>query len=131
MPTVLNDTASDDAFVGVTLEDAVSYAAGTHGVAADLSTGLAHKLLRLMPFGDSLTYGWEGMVTESGGYRPFLYDYLTSNDAAMDFVGTLKSGPDNFPDRDHEGHPGWILNEMIYNADEFMAAGKPDVILLM
>ncbi len=74
---------------------------------------------RIMPLGDSLTRGTGedgGEPTEDPapgnrkGYREFLYEELTSNGFAVDFVGTWAEGS-GF-DNDHEGHGGIRADEI-------------------
>ena len=42
--------------------------------------------VKIMPLGDSITYGTEGTY---GGYRGYLYDLLAAEGYNFDFVGTL------------------------------------------
>jgi lysophospholipase L1-like esterase len=86
--------------------------------------------LRIMPLGDSITYG-EGIVSY-GGYRNLLGALLESDGYTVDFVGSQKSGEASLADADNEGHSGW----RIYNLREAIASEgwletyQPDVILL-
>ena len=65
---LFNASAGREAFDGGAGQDTVSYASSPTGVYANLSTGQATPLLKIMPFGDSITYG----VISSGstGGRP-------------------------------------------------------------
>ena len=141
MPT---GTPGDDLFVaaigqeifdGGDGSDTVSYANATTGINASLTTGNATPYLRVMPLGDSITYGTisAGTIkdTTSGGWRPSLWNRLQASDMALDYVGALKSGPTSFPDRDNAGYQGKTIDylDSIYAGS--IAAYKPDAILLM
>lgn len=130
--TTYDDTAAPDLFVGTDAIDTVRYAAATRAVYADLSTGSAYKLLRILPFGDSITYGVIGSTTdtESGGYRTLLQDRLTLADVVVDMVGSARNGPAGI-DPDHEGHRGFTLNQLDAIDAGAIAAARPDAILLM
>ena len=59
--------------------------------------------VRIMPLGDSLTYG-EANTTVQGGYRTRLYNLLTAANYNVDFVGTFSDDPNQgATDRDHQG----------------------------
>lgn len=83
--------------------------------------------VRIMPLGASITWG-----TNSGdgnGYREELRRHLvTDAGLAVDFVGSQQSG--NGPDRDNEGHPGYRIDQVAAGTDQWVAAAKPDVVLL-
>ncbi|GHJ08704.1 hypothetical protein TPA0907_30710 [Micromonospora humidisoli] len=64
--------------------------------------------LRLMPLGDSITYGVG--AAGNNGYRRELFDSLQSVTTSLDFVGSMRQG--DFADPDHEGHPGWRIDQI-------------------
>jgi len=64
--------------------------------------GPAHAALRIMPLGDSITFG-QGSTT-GNGYRGPLQALLDGTTTAYDFVGTLQAGTGI--DLDHYGIPG-------------------------
>jgi hypothetical protein len=68
------------------------------GVPAAHAAGPA---LRVMPLGDSITWG-DGSSTTSS-YRADLWNSITGAGFPLDLVGSLQSGA--LPDRDHEGGP--------------------------
>jgi Ca2+-binding RTX toxin-like protein len=92
-------------------------------------------LLKVMPFGDSITYGIISVGTvkdkESGGYRVYLWNSLQTQDLAIDYVGSIQSGPLNFPDRDNEGLRGQTIDYLNTVDQQYLSTYKPDVILLM
>jgi hypothetical protein len=68
----------------------------------------------LMPFGDSLTAGWEG-------YRGPLFRALESRRIPVNFVGSGKIDPNGGGDPDHESHPGFLFGPN----DRLDAKGAP------
>ncbi|MFI6074502.1 SGNH/GDSL hydrolase family protein [Actinoplanes sp. NPDC051343] len=82
--------------------------------------------IRIMPLGDSITYGVGPAV--ANGYRTDLYDRLTRAGLNVDFVGGVQSG--DGADPDNEGHPGWTIEQISAEVDTWMADARPDVILL-
>ncbi|MEV5313674.1 GDSL-type esterase/lipase family protein [Streptomyces sp. NPDC052610] len=101
--------------------DAVSV--GTLRAAADPAD------LRLLPVGDSITYGENS--TTLNGYRDPLWDYLAMSSEtlwARDFVGSQRSG--NMRDPDHEGHPGARIDEIMGEARCSVPAHRPNVVTL-
>lgn len=93
--------------------------------------------LRVMPLGDSITYGMGSANSRpartqsyASGYRPQLLAYLQSAGLNVDFVGSLRSGPPDLPDPDHEGHPGWLIDQVAHQVDGWLATYQPDAVLL-
>jgi lysophospholipase L1-like esterase len=84
--------------------------------------------LRVMPLGASSTEGIGSPAT--AGYRGPLYRTLQREAVAVDFVGSLSGGPPTLPDRDHEGHSGWTLAMIAPRVTGWVAAARPDVVLL-
>ncbi|MCZ7438872.1 FG-GAP-like repeat-containing protein [Micromonospora sp. WMMC241] len=83
--------------------------------------------LRLLPLGDSITYG----VGAAGGssYRRELWESLQGAGGSVDFVGSLRSG--QFADPDHEGHKGWRIDEIDRLVTGCtMAYHRPNVVTL-
>ena len=79
--------------------------------------------LRVMPLGDSITFG-KGDPAENG-YRATLQSWLTDTGVPTDFVGSQLNGV-----TPHEGHPGWRIAQLTANIDTWMAEARPDVVLL-
>jgi lysophospholipase L1-like esterase len=82
--------------------------------------------VRIMPLGDSLTWG-KGSSGGSG-YRADLFGRLTAAGVAVDFVGTRHTGAG--ADADHEGYPGWRIDQIADHVDDWLAQDAPDVVLL-
>ncbi|MFI9201842.1 GDSL-type esterase/lipase family protein, partial [Streptomyces sp. NPDC053048] len=82
--------------------------------------------LRVMPLGDSITYG-DGS-SHGGGYRADLWTRLAPHTDRLDFVGSRRDG--RMADPDHEGHWGWKIGGLSANVDQWLPAAKPNVVLL-
>jgi lysophospholipase L1-like esterase len=84
--------------------------------------------IRIMPLGDSITYGTSS--TGTVGYRRPLYQLLAGAGYSVDFVGSQTHGfPFDF-DRNHEGHSGWRAGEILDNITGWLNSAPADVILL-
>lgn len=82
--------------------------------------------LRVMPLGDSITWG---IGSPSGNsYRGFLWNKLAAEGHTLDFVGSGRNGP--MSDPDNEGHSGWRIDQIAGIADSVLAAYRPNVITL-
>lgn len=68
-------------------------------------------LLRVMPLGDSITYGL-GSSTRSG-YRYPLAQGLYRAGARLNVVGTQFAGVRG-QDNNHQGHSGWTVGQLLY-----------------
>ena len=93
---------------------------------------LASNVLRVLPLGDSITYGqgWD----PHGGYRAVLRELLTDAGYAVDYVGTQTSNAGTLRatgDVQHEGHPGWRIAQVTESLAAWAACfNAPHVILL-
>ncbi|MFF2426439.1 ricin-type beta-trefoil lectin domain protein [Streptomyces mirabilis] len=82
--------------------------------------------LRLMPLGDSITWG---VGSPSGNsYRDFLWNQLAAEGHALDFVGSGRGG--TMSDPDNEGHSGWRIDQITGIADSVLARYRPNVVTL-
>jgi len=96
---------------------------------ASVQPAMAAPPIRILPLGDSITYG----SSSPGGYRLPLYYLLTRAGFHVDFVGTMKdnSAP-TLLDPDHEGHSGWRIDQIDAVIESvFAQIADPDVILLL
>jgi lysophospholipase L1-like esterase len=82
--------------------------------------------IRVMPLGDSITYG----TGDPGGYRIGLWQRLVANNYTVDFVGSQSNGPASLGDHDHEGHPGWQISQIDANIVSWLNTYHPHTILL-
>uniref|UniRef100_A0AAU2UXY0 Ricin-type beta-trefoil lectin domain protein n=1 Tax=Streptomyces sp. NBC_00003 TaxID=2903608 RepID=A0AAU2UXY0_9ACTN len=103
------------------LSGALPAAAATGGKAS-----AAPAALRLMPLGDSITWG---VGSASGNsYRGFLWNQLAAEGHALDFVGSGRGG--TMSDPDNEGHSGWRIDQIAGIADSVLARYRPNVVTL-
>ena len=82
--------------------------------------------VRVMPLGDSITDGY----TVPGGYRNGLWQRLGATGRHPDFVGTGYNGPVTLGDHDHEGHPGWRIDQIDANVAGWLRSANPRTVLL-
>jgi lysophospholipase L1-like esterase len=95
--------------------------------APDQAAPVAGRAVKIMPLGDSITWGVGSSTTSS--YRADLWRLLTADAGlAVDFVGSGQSG--SLPDTDNEGHSGWRIEQITASIDGWLAATTPDVVLL-
>lgn len=83
--------------------------------------------IRVMPLGDSLTYGI-GSST-GGGYRLPLWDDLLAEGIHITYVGSQENGPSGFNPA-NEGHPGWRIDQLAARVVEWLHTYQPQIILL-
>jgi lysophospholipase L1-like esterase len=95
-------------------------------VAVSPSASPSAAPLRIMPLGDSITYG-VGSLTHSS-YRIDLAKRLAESGLTVDYVGSQQSGIG--ADRDNEGHPGWSISEITAQVGGWLRTYQPDVVLL-
>ncbi len=82
--------------------------------------------VRVMPLGDSITEGTQ----VPGGYRIGLWQRFTTNGYRVDFVGSQFNGPASLGDHDHEGHPGWRIDQIDANIVGWLQTFTPHTVLL-
>lgn len=119
-------------------------------IASVVSMAQAAEPLRILCLGDSITAGytdnpkWD--VPFEFGYRSGLYKRLTEAGYSFKFVGACQEPwngafgiPKNMPlldlrklDQDHHrGYGGWGTQGILDHVREWLAADKPDIVLLM
>ncbi|MDB5446298.1 MAG: Alkaline phosphatase, partial [Phenylobacterium sp.] len=113
---------------GLAGNDTVSYATAGTGVVANLGSGIVAYAPRIMPLGDSITYG-SPLAKTIGGYRGPLWNDATAGNLVINFVGSQSAG--QFPDPDNEGHPGYTINQIDAGVSSWFAASRPDIVLLI
>ena len=82
--------------------------------------------VKVMPLGDSITHGY----VVPGGYRIGLWQRFTANGYKVDFVGSQSNGPASLGDHDHEGHPGWRIDQIDANIVGWLGTYQPHTVLL-
>ncbi len=81
---------------------------------------------RVMPLGDSITEGTQ----VPGGYRIGLWQRFGAGNYRVDFVGAEFNGPASLGDHDHEGHPGWRIDQIHANVATWLGNTNPRTVLL-
>ncbi len=110
------------------------------GLTAEATAQILYGRLRIMPLGDSIT---EGLETDDGagnsgppealrvGYRKALYDRLTSEGFAVEFVGSRTHGAaTGLPYPRHEGTSGITQDGLRSVLGPRLQANPADVVLL-
>lgn len=82
--------------------------------------------VRVMPLGDSITEGTQ----VPGGYRIGLWQRFVSGGYRVDFVGSQFNGPGSLGDHDHQGHPGWRIDQIDANVSGWLRTQTPRTVLL-
>ncbi|MFE9428020.1 GDSL-type esterase/lipase family protein [Kitasatospora sp. NPDC006697] len=99
----------------------------TAGPAAGSATAATTPVIRVMPLGDSITWG-VGSAT-GNGYRGPLADLVGGQSRyTVDFVGTMRDG--SMSDSQNEGHSGYSIASLQAGVDRWLAMDRPDVVLL-
>src|SRR5689334_5382439 len=82
--------------------------------------------VRVMPLGDSITEGTQ----VPGGYRIGLWQRFGTGGYRVDLVGSQFNGPASLGDHDHEGHPGWRIDQIDANITGWLRNTTPHTVLL-
>jgi len=82
--------------------------------------------VRVMPLGDSITEGTQ----VPGGYRIGLWQRTAAAGYRVDLVGSQFNGPTALGDHDHEGHPGWRIDQIDANISGWLGSTSPRSVLL-
>ncbi|MEV4148745.1 ricin-type beta-trefoil lectin domain protein [Amycolatopsis sp. NPDC049691] len=82
--------------------------------------------VRVMPLGDSITDGTQ----VPGGYRIGLWQRLVAGGYRVDFTGSQYNGPAALGDHDHEGHPGWRIDQIDANVVTWLRNTGSHTVLL-
>lgn len=89
--------------------------------------------LRVMPLGDSITYGCCSGAADTGGYRVQLFSRLQAAGYTIDYVGG-RNGPAGspLPDQDHEGTSGFRVDQITDRLAIIDASiDDPDAVLVL
>lgn len=84
--------------------------------------------IRLMPIGDGVVAGTGSSTSDVGGFRPNLYQFISTNGIPIDFVGSLDDGLSVDPH--HEGHSGTTVSDLNQNLGTSLQLSRPHVVLL-
>jgi acyl-CoA thioesterase-1 len=81
--------------------------------------------ISILPLGDSITDGYN----YPGGYRIKLFELLKSAGIKVNYLGSMENGP--LPEKKHEGHSGWTIEEINARIKYWLANINPGIILLL
>ena len=104
-----------------------------------LMTLVIAEPVRIMPLGDSITYGDSHYDEDHGtptglrhAYRNHLWYMLQDAEYEADFVGSVIAGQDLEPpfDPENEGHPGWTSYDEAPRVYDWLLVNPADTILL-
>ena len=110
-----------------TILTAVALAAfGVAGTGAGTASAATATTLRLMPLGDSITWGVGSSTGNS--YRGALWTDLSGEGHTLDFVGSGRNG--TMSDPDNEGHSGYRIDQISALADATVNRYRPNVVTL-
>ncbi|GAA1956524.1 FG-GAP-like repeat-containing protein [Catenulispora subtropica] len=117
--------------LGLTVPSALALAAAP----ASATATTPPPVVRVMPLGDSITYGVGSTSGPGGaggaGYRvTFLNEAAAQSRYRVDLVGSMESGAWEVADPDNEGHSGALIADISAGADTWIRNARPDVILL-
>lgn len=88
--------------------------------------------LRIMPLGDSMTYGVDyDHPTTFDSYRKVLWYLLDGAGWDVEFVGSQSDGTGSGWSKGHEGHGGYRTDEITANIEGWLASARPEVVLLL
>ncbi|WP_460806671.1 RICIN domain-containing protein [Micromonospora zhanjiangensis] len=104
----------------------VALAAVGAAVVAGPASAESNGGVRVMPLGDSITEGTQ----VPGGYRIGLWQRVNGAGYRVDFVGSQYNGPASLGDHDHEGHPGWRIDQIDANIVGWLRNTTPHSVLL-
>jgi lysophospholipase L1-like esterase len=93
---------------------------------ADAAVAESNGGVRVMPLGDSITEGTQ----VPGGYRIGLWQRLSAAGYRVDFVGSQFNGPAALGDHDHQGHPGWRIDQIDGAITGWLRNTSPRTVLL-
>jgi lysophospholipase L1-like esterase len=110
----------------LTVAAGFALAIGGMVLAPGTATAESNGGVRIMPLGDSITDG----VGAPGGYRVGLWQRLAAARYRNDYVGSRFNGPASLWDHDHEGHPGWRIDQIDANIVSWLRTYQPRSVLL-
>ncbi|MEU6854221.1 FG-GAP-like repeat-containing protein [Actinacidiphila alni] len=110
----------------------VALAVGTALLLTSLPGGVAVAetavpQVRVMPLGDSITWG-VGSPSASSYRAPLAALVGQQSSYAVQFVGSQNSG--TLTDQSNEGHSGYVISQIRDGIDDWLAAARPDVVVL-
>ena len=110
-----------------------------NGGTAEGTVEIVYGALRVMPLGNSITFGVTGYTSATGdqptpeyavGYRQTVYETLVADGYMVDMVGDQSAGASSgLADTDHQGLPGWTSWRIGDEIDNWLSSNPADVVL--
>ncbi len=132
----LNDPSSN---LAVEIDNIADYSQSDNGVIANLTT--AEVLIpifaiaeqpKILTIGDSITAGEHPVEPNPGAYRLQLKNNFIADNLSIDFIGSQFNEGVNLYDAEHEGHPGWTIEQLTELVEGGLLTNyQPDIVLLM
>lgn len=135
---ILKGGKGTDTLNGGNGNDTADYSQLNNGIIANLNNNSVLKPLfgtnvpKILPLGDSITSGVHPVSPTPGSYRIQLWNNLVANGLKVDFVGSQYNGLDSLGDKNHEGHPGFTIDEISNLLNNgILTTYQPTIITLM
>ncbi|TFK21553.1 FG-GAP repeat domain-containing protein [Coprinopsis marcescibilis] len=87
------------------------------------------KTCRIMPLGASITFGVGS--SQGNGYRDDLYNLLARDGNTVNMVGSNPATGSTFHDKDTEGWPGAIIDEVAGRMRASMPINRPNIATIL
>ncbi|MEV7629776.1 FG-GAP-like repeat-containing protein [Actinoplanes sp. NPDC089786] len=87
--------------------------------------GVGATRLRVMPLGDSITFGYAS--SDGSGYLARFREIAEVGSSQVELVGSQRSGPSALA---NEGHSGWTISQVAGITDSALRSYQPNVVLL-
>lgn len=110
-----------------------------NGGTAEGTVEIVYGALRIMPLGNSITFGVTGYTSAAGdqptpeyavGYRQTVYETLVADGYMVDMVGDQSAGASSgLADTDHQGLPGWTSWRIGDEIDNWLSSNPADMVL--
>lgn len=134
--TALDDPTSN---LIVTTDNTADYSQSDRGIIANLTKAEVLSPLfaiaetpKILTLGDSITSGEYPLEPTPGAYRLQLNKNFVADDLSVDFIGSQINQGSKLKDAEHEGHPGWTIDQLTGLVENGLLANyQPDIVLLM
>ena len=132
----LNDPSNN---LVVDLDNISDFSKSDYGVIANLAKAEVLAPIygtieqpKILTIGDSITSGEYPIEPTPGAYRLQLKNNFVADDLSVDFIGSQANNIANLDDLEHEGHPGWTIDELTDLVNQGLLSNyQPDVVLIM
>ncbi|KAF6761797.1 SGNH hydrolase-type esterase domain-containing protein [Ephemerocybe angulata] len=87
------------------------------------------KVCRIMPLGASITFGVGS--SQGNGYRDDLYNLLEQDGNTVNMVGNNPATQSTFKDKDTEGWPGFVIDQVYDKMSISMPTNRPNIATIL